>query len=48
MLMAPLLNAAAGFIGGVLLAGLYNLAAQITGGLEILVADEPAAKSQAD
>ena len=39
--MAPLLNAAAGFIGGVLLAGLYNLAAQITGGLEVVNQDDP-------
>lgn len=46
MLMAPLLNAAAGFILGAVLAALYNVAAAITGGLEIVIDEDPPAPVQ--
>ena len=42
-ILLPVLYAAAGFIGGIIAAAIYNLVAMWTGGLEFEVRDVPAA-----
>lgn len=41
LLLAPVLYAMIGFIGGVILAVVYNLLAQWTGGIEFTLTDTP-------
>jgi len=42
VLFLPVIYAVLGFIGGVLMAAVYNLVAKITGGVEITLQDVPA------
>lgn len=41
IILIPFLYAAAGFIGGIIVAAVYNLVAKWTGGIEFTLADGP-------